>query len=139
MGLCQEQIQETASAAGRALDQLEIFGAEDDHSQGSQVIDEAADGLTIQAQFPLGGGPVHFDVAFAGGDDLAADEVGLLGMADHLSAAHATEGAQCGQEVDRLQNVGFALRIVSQQHLEAGSEVHVQPGVVAKIAQAQVS
>ena len=46
---------------------------------------------------------------------LAADEEAGLLEADHLGAGHAAKGAQGGKEVNRLQDVRFALCIVAEE------------------------
>lgn len=138
VGLGEEQVDEAAPDSRRALDELQILGAEDDDPQSSEEVGEFSDGLGIQGQFAFFAGPVHLDFAFTLSDDAAADEVAGFVMSDHLGAADAAEGTEGGEEIDRLQNVGLALRIVSEQHVEARLEVDVEPAVVAKVAESQM-
>ena len=60
-------------------------------------------------------------------------------MPDHLRAADAAERAQRGHEINRFEDVRLALRVVAEQEMEAGREIRVQPGVIAKIPQPQMS
>src|SRR4030095_84770 len=69
----------------------------------------------------------------------ASDEISGATMPHHGSTSNAPEGSEGGQEIDRLQNVGFALPIISYQHLETGPEIGIKPSVVAKIAEAKMS
>ena len=71
-------------------------------------------------------------------DHLAANEVALLPMTDHLRAAHPAKGAQCGNEINGFENVGLALRIAAQQQVKPGRKIHIQPRVIAEISQAQM-
>ncbi len=67
-----------------------------------------------------------------------ADKVAFLPVADHLRAAHAAEGAQSGQQINGLQEVGLALGVVPQQQVEAGWKIRVQPRVIAEVAKPQM-
>ena len=73
-----------------------------------------------------------------GGDDFGADEVAFLAVADHLRAADAAEGAQRGEQVDGFEDVGFALRVVAEEDVEARRKVRVQAGVIAELPQSQM-
>jgi hypothetical protein len=115
---------------------VQVLGAEDHRAQHAQVVRQPTHRLPAQRQLLLPRRPVHLDVLGALGDDGAADEVAGLAVADELGAAHAAEGAQGGQEVDGLKDVRLALRVVPQQYVEAGRDVHVEPRVVAKVAEA---
>ena len=131
----QQQFQEPPSHPRRAFDELHVLGAKHHHPHGSQVIGQRANDLIVQAQFSLAGGPVHFDVAHALGEDARADEIALLPVSDHLGAADAAKGPQGGQEVDGLEDVRLALGIFAQQKMKTGRELHVQPRIVAEIAE----
>ena len=69
----------------------------------------------------------------------AADKIARLPVTNHLRAADATEGAQRRHEVNRFKNVGFPLRIVAKNEVEARLEIHIQPRVVAEVAKSQLS
>jgi hypothetical protein len=71
-------------------------------------------------------------------DNLAADEIALLAVPDHLRAADAAEGTQRGHEVNRLKNVRLALRVVAKHQMEAGRKIHVQPRVIAEVPETQM-
>ena len=71
-------------------------------------------------------------------DHLAADEVALLPVPDHLRAAHAAKGAQGGDEVDGFEDIGLALGVVAQQQVEAGRKIRIQPRVIAEVPKAQM-
>ena len=64
----------------------------------------------------------------------AADEVALLPVPDHLRAADAAKGPQRGQQIDRLEHVGFALGVVAEQQVEPRRKIRVQPRVIAEVA-----
>jgi len=57
---------------------------------------------------------------------------------DHLGAADAAERAQRGQEINRLENVRLALRVVTEQEMEARCKVGVQPRVIAEVPESQM-
>ena len=76
---------------------------------------------------------------FALTGDIAADEITLLAVPDHLRAADTPERAQGSHEINRFEDVRLALRIVAEQQMEAGREIRVQPDVIAKIPQPQMS
>jgi len=71
--------------------------------------------------------------------DSATGEITLLAVANHLRAPDSAKGAQRGHEVNRLENIGLALGVVSQQEMKTGGKVHVQPRVITEIAQAYSS
>lgn len=138
LGLGEEQVEEAAAGAGGAFDKLQIFGAKHDGAQGAEVVGEAADGLGVQGDFPLGSGPIHFDFVRGVAHHGRADEVAFGRMADHLRTADAAKGTQGGEEVDGFEDVGFALGVVAQQEVEAGAEIRIEPRVIAEIAESQV-
>jgi len=72
-------------------------------------------------------------------DYFAPDEISLLAVADHLGSANSPERAQGGDQVNRLENIRFALRIVSQQQVKPGSKICIQPRVIAEVTNSQVS
>src|SRR5688572_30873853 len=49
----------------------------------------------------------------------AAGEIAFLPVTNHLRAAHAAKRAQRGHEINRFENVGFALGVVAQHEVEA--------------------
>jgi hypothetical protein len=54
---------------------------------------------------------------------------------DHLRPADAAKRAQRGHEINRFEDVGLALRVVAEQHMEARGKIGVQSRVIAKIPQ----
>ena len=75
---------------------------------------------------------------FALADDVAADEITLRAVPDHLRAADAAKRAQRGHEINRFENVRLALRIVAEQQMEAGRKIRVQPRVIAEVSESQM-
>ena len=71
-------------------------------------------------------------------DDIAADEIALRAVPDHLRAADAAKGAQRGHEINRFENVRLALRVVAEQQMEAGRKIRVQPRVIAEVSESQM-
>ena len=59
-------------------------------------------------------------------------------MADHLGAAHASKGSQCRNQINRFEDVGLALRIVTEQHMESGRKAGVQPLVIAEVTESEL-
>ncbi len=55
------------------------------------------------------------------------------------SPAAAAERPQRGHEINRFEDVRLALRVVAQKQMEAGHEIRVQPGVITKVPQPQMS
>jgi len=54
---------------------------------------------------------------------------------DDLRVADATERAQRGQEVNGLEQVGFALRIAAEQHVKTRLERDVEPPEIPEVTQ----
>ena len=71
-------------------------------------------------------------------DHLAADEVALLAVPDHLRAAHPAKGAERRDEINGFENIGLALGIVAQQQVKPGRKIHIQPRVIAEVPKAQM-
>ena len=72
-------------------------------------------------------------------DDAGADEVTRLSVPDHLCATDAAKRAQRREQIDRLENVGLALRVVAEQQVKTGREIDVQPRVIAEITKSQMA
>ena len=139
VGLGPEQGHEAAAQWRCSFDQLEVLGAKDDGAQGPQIIAQAPDGLGVEGQFALAGGPVDFDIVSGAGEDGGADEVSLLAVANHLGAADAAKGAESGDEIDGFQDVGLDMSIVAEEEMESGCEIGVQTPVIAEVAQPEMS
>jgi hypothetical protein len=118
MGLREQQVHEPPPDPPGALDEEQIFGAEDHGAERAQVIGELANRLGVEAEAALARRPVHFDVVLALADDGAADEIAFLAVSNQWRAADAAEGAQGSEEVDGFEDVGFALGIVAQQQVQ---------------------
>jgi hypothetical protein len=71
-------------------------------------------------------------------DNPAADEITLLGVTHHLRTADAAEGPQSGNQVNGFEDIGLALRVVSEQEMETRRKIDIQPSVISEIAEAQV-
>ena len=56
-------------------------------------------------------------------------------MPDDLRVADATERAQRGQQVDGLEQVGFALRVAAEQHVKTRLERDVEPPDIPEVTQ----
>jgi len=139
MRLREEQIEEPTPDAACPFDELKVLRTEDHPAEDTEEITQSSNRLAIQGKFPFTSGPVHADFMFVPANDPATDQVSTLAMPDHLGTTHPTEGTEGGHEVDGLKDVGFALGVVSQKEVEAGREIHVQLGVIAEVAQAQLS
>src|SRR5207247_1802736 len=59
--------------------------------------------------------------------------------ANHLGAAHAAKRTQRRHEVNRFEDVGLALRVVTEQQVKARRKISVQPRVIAEVAESQMS
>ena len=135
MRLRQQQVEEPPSRAGRAFDELQIFGAEHHGAQHAEIIGQPPHGTAVERQAAFSGGPVHLDVVFALPDTRSADEITFLPMPHHVRAADAAEGSQGGEEINGFEHVGLALRVVAEQQVESGREIHVEPRVIAEVTQ----
>jgi len=138
-GLGEEEVEVAAAAAGGAFDELEVFGAKDDGAEGTKVVGEFADGAGIQRKVFLARGPVELDFTGAGMVDGGPSEEAGLAVADEMGRGDAAEGAKGGEEVERLEEVGFALGVAAEEEVKAGVEGGIEPGVIAKIAEAQLA
>ena len=92
----------------------------------------------MERQIALARGPIHFDLAFALRDHVAADKITFRAVPDHLRAADAAKGSQRGHEINRLENIRLALRIVAEQQMEARRKIGVQPRVIAEVSESQM-
>ena len=119
MRLSQKQIKEPAADSGGSFDELQVFRAEHDRPQRAEIIGQLAYRLCVETQFSFAGRPIHFHVALALADDFGTDKITFRTVADHLRAAHAPERAECGEQVNRFEDVGLALRVVAEQQVEA--------------------
>ena len=135
MGLGKQKIQKTAAGGAGAFDQLQIFRAKDDRAQDAEIIGQLAHGPSIKAQTAFLAGPIHFRFVFALADDLAADEISLLAVPDHLRAAHPAKRAERRDEINGFEDVGFALGVVTEKQVKTRREVSVQPRVIAEVAE----
>ena len=73
-----------------------------------------------------------------GSSDLDA-WIALFGeVANQLGAANATERPQGSQQVNGFQHIGLPLGIIPAQQVKTRREIHVEPGVITEIPQAQV-
>lgn len=61
-----------------------------------------------------------------------------LPVSHHRRVAHAAKGPERGQQMHRLEQVSFALRIAAEEHVKARLEVGIEPAVVSKIPQSQM-
>ena len=130
----EQEVEKAAAGAGGAFHELQVLGAEDDGTQGAQVIRQASHGLAIQGEFALGQGPIHFDFVRGDALDRGSDKVAFRAVPNQLRTAYAAEGAERGEQVDGFQDVGLALCIIPQQEVEAWRKISIQPRVVAEIA-----
>jgi hypothetical protein len=64
----------------------------------------------------------------------ASNEKSGLAVAEHLRAGHAAKGAQRGEEIYSLEDIGFSLRVVPQKQMKARPELDVEPGVIPKVS-----
>ena len=136
--LRQQQVEEPPPRARGALDQLQIFRAKNHRAQHAEVIRELFHRPAVQRELPFAGDQIHFDFVLALADHVAADEIAFRAVPDHLRAADAAKRAQRGHEINRFENVRLALRIVAQQQMKAGREIHVQPRVIAEVPEPQM-
>jgi len=71
-------------------------------------------------------------------DDFSANEITALSVPNHLCAADAAKGSQRGHEINRFEDVGFALGVVAEQDVESGRKIGVQPLVIAEVAEPEM-
>jgi hypothetical protein len=115
LGLGEDEVDEAATTAGGAFDELGVFAAKNDGAKCANVVGEFADRLAVERKLALAGGPVDFDFVAGLGNDFGADEVAGLVVANHLRAPNAAKGAEGGEEVDGFEDIGFALGIVAKE------------------------
>jgi hypothetical protein len=117
---------------------LQVFCAEDHRAQHAQVIGQLAHRPRVQAQAAFPAGPIHLDIVLPLANRLAADEIALLIVPDHLCAAHTAKRAEGGDEVNGFEDIGLPLGIVAQQQMKARRKIDIQPRVIAEIPKAQM-
>ena len=69
-------------------------------------------------------------------NDLSPDKITSLVVANHLRAANAPKRSQRRENINRLQNVRFPLRIIPKEQVQPGRELEIQPPVIAEVSQA---
>ena len=57
---------------------------------------------------------------------------------DELGVAAGPFGASGGEEEDGFEDVGLALRVVAEEHVEARRKVRIQPRVIAELAEPEM-
>jgi hypothetical protein len=65
----------------------------------------------------------------------SAGEEGALLVPDDLRVADAPERAQRGQQINGLEQVGFALRVAAEQHVKPRLERGVEPTNIPEVTQ----
>ena len=65
----------------------------------------------------------------------SAGEKGVLLVPDELCVADAAERAERGQQINSLEQVGFALRIAAEQHVKSRLECCIELPNVPKVTQ----
>jgi hypothetical protein len=135
MRLGEQQIEVPPPPARGSLDQLNIFGAENHRAKDSQEFGHPPDRAAIDREIPFHRRPIQFDLMITGMVCPGADKKSILSMADHLRACHSAKGPQSCQEVNRFQDVGLSLGIVSEQKVKARRELDIEPAVISKISQ----
>ena len=133
--LSQQQVNKPPPRPRRALDQLQILRAKNHRPQRAEIIRQFLHRLAVECEFPFTQRPIHFDFAFTLPDDFSADKISFRAVPDHLRAADAAKGPQRGQQINRFQNVCFALRVVAEQQMKAWRKIHVQPRVIAEVSE----
>ena len=103
---------------------------------GRRVLNLRNLGLLAPPLSSLGGG--EGDRRNCSANHSTADEITFLPVPDQLRAADAAERAQRGHEINRFENVRFALRVVAEQEMEARRKVGVQPRVIAEVPESQM-
>ena len=136
--LREQQIHKPPPRAGRAFDELQIFRAKNHRAQRAEIIRQFFHRLAVQREFPFAQRPIHFDFVFALPHHVAADEIAFRAVPDHLRAADAAKRTQRGHEINRFEDVRLALRVVAEQHVEAGRKIRVQPRVIAEVTESQM-
>jgi hypothetical protein len=95
--------------------------------------------LVVFGQLALGGGPEQFDVMLRLRNDASTDKISFLAMPDHLRAADAAERPQRCQQVNRFENVSFALGVVAEEQVEPRRKIRIHPRVIAEVAKPEMS
>jgi hypothetical protein len=60
-------------------------------------------------------------------------------MPNHLSAHYAAKRPQCRQQINRLKNICFSLRIIAKEKVKAWGELNIQTRVISEIAESELS
>jgi hypothetical protein len=118
---------------------LNILGAKNDRAKNSEKIRKPPHRLGIHRKIPFAWSPIHFDLAAARLLNLAAHEKPGAPVPNHLAAGDAAKRSQRRQKVDRFENIRFALRVISQQQMKTGRELHIQSRVISKIPEPQMA
>ena len=139
MSLRQQQIHEPPSTTAGPFHKLQIFRAKNHRAQNSQVIRELAHGLPIKAQAALLGGPVHFDFMLPLPHNRGSDEITFMFVPDHLCIADTAKRAKRREQVNRFEDIGLTLGVISEQHVKPRAELAIEPPVITKIAQPKLA
>ena len=136
--LRQQQIQKPPPRAGGAFDELQIFRAKNHRAQHAEIIRKFFHRLAVEARLRSRADQYILISCSPCADDFAADKIAFRAVPDHLRAADAAKRAQRGHEINGFENIGLALRVVAEQHMEAGRKIRVQPRVIAEVAKSQM-
>src|SRR5690606_31251910 len=138
LGVGQQQVKKSPPHTGCSRHELKVFGAEDHAAHQAEIVGESAYRLAIERATPFLRRPVQVQLLRRRRHKVPTREISSGPVPDHLGTADAAEGTQRGQQVNRLEDVRLALRVLPDQELETGFEIDVQSRVVPKIAQAKV-
>jgi hypothetical protein len=137
VGLGQKQVEKPASAWGGPFDELQVLGAEYHCAEDAPEIAQASHGLLVEGQAAFGCGPIDPNVMLDVGDHGGIDEVSTLTFPHEVRTAHASEGAESGDKINGLEQVGLALCVVSKQEMKARRKNRIEPRIIPEITQSQ--
>jgi hypothetical protein len=131
--LREDQIEIAPAPARGTFDELNVFRAKDHAAEDTQKFGHSANGTAINGEVAFPGRPENLYLVIPGVMGFPTDEKSFLPVAKHLRACDSAKGAQSREQINRFENVGFALCVVAQKEVEAGRELDVEPPVVPKI------
>lgn len=130
-------IEPAPTVGGRASDQAQVVGAEDDRGEASQMVGDGGHGIAVDERLARTLRQAQFDRrAFGARAHVEAEARLGAAHADERRNLRGAEGAESGDEGGGLQEVGLALAVLAQQENAGSVGVDVGKREVAEVSRA---
>lgn len=138
LGLGEDEIDEAAPDSRGAGNELGVFWGKNYYPDGVEEFRDPLRDASVDFGDTFVGRPVEGKVAWVGRCERSPDEVAFGAALSHLLMGRSPEGAECGEQVNGLEEAGFALGVRSGDEMRPGSEVDIETFDISKRFDAQM-